>query len=58
MEMELRPDDPETYYNRGKVYGDKGEYRKAIQDFGKALKLNPKFYRGVCQTRLGLLPRK
>ena len=43
MELELRPNDPEVYYDRGEVYGAKDEYDKAIEDFSKAIELNPEF---------------
>ena len=33
----------EAYYNRGIAYGDKGEYDKAIEDYSKAIELNPEY---------------
>ncbi|MGB9722223.1 MAG: tetratricopeptide repeat protein [bacterium] len=34
--------DAEAYYNRGLAYCINGEYDRAIQDFTKAIELNPK----------------
>ena len=31
-----------AYYNRGSAYDDEGEFDRAIQDYDKAIKLNPK----------------
>ena len=30
-----------AYHNRGVTYADLGEYRRAIEDFGQALRLDP-----------------
>ncbi len=43
MEIKLRPNYAEVYYDRGAVYAKKGEYDKAIADFSKAIKLIPTF---------------
>ena len=32
-----------AYYNRGNAYADKGQYDRAIAEFDKAIKLNPKY---------------
>ena len=32
-----------AYYKRGNAYSHKGEYDRAIEDFGKAIALNPKY---------------
>ncbi len=34
----------EVYHNRGLVYGDKGEYDRAIEDYNKAIELDPKYW--------------
>ena len=39
--LELKPDFPEGYHNRGLVYFDAGEFERAIQDFNRAIELNP-----------------
>ncbi|MEO0009418.1 MAG: tetratricopeptide repeat protein, partial [candidate division WOR-3 bacterium] len=39
--IELKPDDPKAYNNRGLAYYQKGELDTAIQDFSKAIKLKP-----------------
>ena len=36
-------DSPEAHYNRGLEYQESGEYRLAIQDYDKAIDLNPNF---------------
>ena len=37
------PDLPEIYINRGMVYRDLGKNDEAIQDFSKAIKIDPSF---------------
>ncbi len=38
----LDPNNANTYYNRGTVYGrDKGQYDRAIEDYNKAIDLDP-----------------
>ncbi len=39
--IELNPDDPRTYINRGNAYKEKGLYDRAIEDYGKAIALEP-----------------
>jgi tetratricopeptide (TPR) repeat protein len=34
---------PQSYSNRGIAYGNKGEYDRAIADYGKAIEINPKY---------------
>ena len=37
--LELKPDFPEGYNNRGSVYADAGDFGRAIQDYNAAIKL-------------------
>ena len=39
--IELKPDDAETYFNRGRAYEETGDYTRAIADFNKAIELDP-----------------
>lgn len=39
--IEIKPDYSPVYNNRGVAYGDKGDYKKALADFRKALELDP-----------------
>jgi tetratricopeptide (TPR) repeat protein len=56
--ISLKPDDAEAYCNRGKAYGEKGDYGKAIADYAEAIRLRPDFAkayynRGVCYGEKG-----
>jgi Flp pilus assembly protein TadD len=39
--IELEPDNPQNYLNRGLAYADQGDYEAAIADFDKAIELDP-----------------
>ena len=39
--LELKPDIPEGYNNRGNAYRDKGEIDKAVEDYNMAIKSDP-----------------
>ena len=57
MEIKLRPNYAEVYYDRGTVYSEKGEYDQAITDYSKAIELLPTFTdayvkRGLAYFRL------
>ena len=39
--IELNPDDAKTYFQRGIVYGKKGDADLAVRDFSKVIELNP-----------------
>jgi len=39
--IELRPDDPKAYFNRGVNYAETGDLGRAIADFTKAIALKP-----------------
>src|SRR5262249_37692238 len=41
--IELRPDDADTYYNRGVACYYKGDHDRAIADFSKAIELKPDY---------------
>ncbi|MCX7833208.1 MAG: tetratricopeptide repeat protein [Ignavibacteria bacterium] len=50
--------DAEFYYNRGIAYRYKGDYDRAIQDYNKAIEINPNdadayYYRGLAYEKLG-----
>ncbi len=49
--INANPQDPEGYNVRGSAYGRAGDLRRAIEDFNKALQLNPRFYQASCQPR-------
>ena len=41
--LELKPDFPEGYNNRGSVYADAGDFDRAIKDHNTAIELKPDF---------------
>src|SRR4051794_5641849 len=41
--IERRPNDPIAFNQRGIAYAKNGRYQDAIADFGRAIKLDPKF---------------
>ena len=41
--IELKPDDAIAYESRGWVYEEKGELKKAIENYREAARLNPNF---------------
>ena len=41
--LELKPDFPEGYKNRGSVYADAGDFNRAIRDHTMAIKLKPDY---------------
>jgi tetratricopeptide (TPR) repeat protein len=50
----------ETYFNRGVDYTQKGDFKKAVSDFNKAIEVNPEFVvaylnRGFSYSRMGEL---
>ena len=58
VKWDLGDDRGEAYYNRGLAKGNLGDYRGAIEDYNKAIKINPKFSkayygRGVAKGNLG-----
>jgi hypothetical protein len=61
--IEKEPDAvPLAYYNRGLVYGKNGQFGRAIEDFNKAIALDPSDYRaynnlGVMYGQLGQFDR-
>jgi tetratricopeptide (TPR) repeat protein len=42
-EIRLNPNSANVYHNRGLTYGYKGAYDRAIQDWEKAIAINPNF---------------
>lgn len=56
--LELEPDDPEVFNNRGVTYDHLERYEEALSDYGRALKLKPDypatlFNRGATYSSLG-----
>lgn len=56
--IRVRPNDPQTYIDRGRAYGKRGQFRKAIADFSAALRLKPHTWlaylgRGLGRFELG-----
>ena len=56
--IDLAPDDATAYRNRGLSYSDLGQYRRAIEDYDKAIELDPNdatayYNRGLTYRRLG-----
>jgi len=56
--IELEPENPEHYYNRGVAQGHLENYELAISNYTKAIKLNPNNFeawgnRGVAYDALG-----
>ena len=41
--LELKPDFPEGYNNRGSIYADAGDFDRAIQDHNTAIKIKPDY---------------
>ncbi len=39
--IELDPNDPEAYDDRGRSYRDLGQDQRAIEDYDKAIELDP-----------------
>ena len=46
--IEINPDDYYAYYNRGIIYGKKGQCDEAIADYSKAIEINPNFSEAYC----------
>ena len=46
LNIGLDPNDANVYYNRGNAYDGKGQYDKAIEDYNKAIALNPNYAAG------------
>ena len=40
--IELSPDDPTGYYNRGCTYAELGEPGRAVEDLSRAIALSPR----------------
>ena len=56
--VQLDPNDPWSYNNRGRAYADLGEHQRAIQDYDKAIQLDPNDpwgynFRGRAYQKLG-----
>jgi Flp pilus assembly protein TadD len=58
MRMAVNPKLAEIWENRGRVWFNKGDLKRALEDFDQALQLNPRFVdalagRGATYLRLG-----
>ena len=49
--IQLQPDFVEAYYNRGTAYIRKGNFERAIENFNRAIDLNPDFVATVYCNR-------
>jgi tetratricopeptide (TPR) repeat protein len=50
--IKLEPNQAVCYYNRGVIYGMKGQDDLALKDYSKAIKLNPSYYNALCNRGL------
>jgi len=60
--IELAPNHPSAYYNRGCAYAEIGAYDEAIADYNKAIELNPNdslayYNRGLACSKRGDVPK-
>jgi len=60
--LDLKPDFPPAFYNRGSAYSQLGQYERAIEDYDRALELEPDDHialnsRGIAYGRLGQYER-
>lgn len=58
----MKPTRYRAYYNRGVVFGEMGQFDRALADYDKVVALNPSYYdaynnRGVVLTKMGLLEK-
>ncbi|MBI5758196.1 MAG: tetratricopeptide repeat protein [Planctomycetales bacterium] len=56
--IRVKPNDPKPYIDRGRAYGKRGLYQRAIDDFSAALRLRPQNWlallgRGLARFELG-----
>ena len=42
--INANPSDPEGYNVRGSAYGRAGQFNQALDDFNRAIQINPQFY--------------
>lgn len=42
--IEVDPDYPNSYLNRGNIFGIRGEHERALQDYNRALQLEPNYF--------------
>ena len=52
--IEMNPRYYQAYYNRGIVYGNKGQYDQAISDYNKAIEINPRFAQAYYNMKEGI----
>jgi len=50
--VNANPNSPEAYNVRGSAFGQAGRNREAIEDFSKAIQLNPRFYQAYANRAL------
>ena len=46
------PNDPEGYNVRGSAYGKAGQFNAALDDFNKAISINPRFHQAYANRAL------
>lgn len=51
--IQLKPDDAEVFYNRGKVLFESGQFEEALENFNKAIELKPDYFEAY--TNCGVL---
>ena len=51
ISYQLRPANTGSYMNRGIAHYSKGDYDRAIADYGQAIRLNPKDANSLCDPR-------
>lgn len=60
--IEVDPDYPNSYLNRGNIFGIRGEHERALQDYNRALQLEPNYFdaylnRAITYSILGQFDR-
>ena len=55
MAITLDPNKADFYHNRGFAFRKKLDYEKAIQDYNKAINLNPSHFKVPFLTNIGTL---
>ena len=61
--IDLTPNDPDVYFNRGLTYYNTHRYQEALSDFTRVIELNPEdtaayYYHGLCEAQIKPPPEK